>query len=1130
MPNFFINRPVFAWVIAILICLFGIISVHSMGIDSYPDIAPPEVTVTANYPGASAQTMESTVTQVIEQQLTGIDNLLYFSSSSSSNGQTTITLTFATGTNPDIAQVQVQNKVTLAQPLLPTQVTQQGVVVAKASPDILLFVALQSSNPAIDAGRLSDILASQIQPNIGRVSGVGNTTLLGSEYAMRIWLDPDKLQSYGLSTTQVLNAVSGQNAQFAAGSLGADPAVKGQVFTATVTGDRLFSSLKQFQDIILVANSNGTSVKLSDVARISFGSQTYGFAPVYNGKPAGGMAVFLLPGANALAVAKAVKAEMAILARDLPQGVTWSVPYDTTPFITASIIDVIRTLVEAIVLVFFVMLIFLQNLRATIIPTLVIPVALLGTFIGLSALHYTLNQLTLFGMVLAIGIVVDDAIVVIENVERIMTEEKMEPRAATRKAMGQITGAIIAITVVLSAVFIPSALQPGATGIIYAQFALTIAVSMGFSAFLAMSFTPSLCAAILKPEHEKKKNVIYRWFDRSFDWTSKKYLGHAAKAVTHAPRWMVVFVLVVVLTGFLYTKLPTSFVPDEDQGFVLALINLPPGSTLQRTNHVMDEVRTTLLNSAVGKDIVGIFQPEGFSFVGTSENVGMSFIKLADWDKRSRTAMQLIPQINGILHGISDAQIFAVNLPTIRGLSQFGGIDMYLQARAGQSRDELGEAQRTLLTAAAKSPALFGIRPNSLPSAPQLDVAVDRAQAEAMGLSLTDVYDTLQMQLAPFYVNQFTYGGRVKRVYIQADAPFRMDINAFQHLYTPSLFTNGSGGTGGGSTATASQSSSATTTSANGFTTPVDPSPANTSISPYNMVPLSSVVNANWSFGPTVLPRYNGYSAIEIVGNSAAGYSTGQAIDVLQNIVNRQLPTGFAADWTGQSFQELLSGSSATTLLMLSIVVVFLCLAALYESWSIPAAVLLVVPLGMLGMLVFCLSFSVPNDIYFKIGLVTVIGLAAKNAILIVEFAVEGQQRGMTLRDAVLTAARLRLRPILMTSAAFILGVFPLVISSGAGAASRHEIGTGVIGGMLFATAFGLLLIPVFYVVVRQLLGDKLDEVSKKMPHHDGDGEGGHDPNDGGKPRGDGGQGGSQGGGGAGGAGGASPTGEGTPA
>ncbi|MDR5880416.1 efflux RND transporter permease subunit [Caballeronia sp. LZ032] len=1082
MPSFFIDRPVFAWVIAILLSLFGILSVRTMGIDSYPDIAPPQVTVTAQYPGASAQTMESTVTQVIEQQLTGIDNLLYFSSTSSANGQTQIILTFATGTNPDIAQVQVQNKVTLAEPLLPSQVTQQGVIVAKSSPDILLFIALQSENAAIDAGRLSDILASQIQPVIGRVTGVGNTTLLGSEYAVRIWLDPDKLQSYGLSTTQVLNAVTGQNAQFAAGSLGADPAVKGQVFTATVSGDSLFSSLQQFRDIIVVANNNGTTVRLSDVARISFGSQTYGQAPVYNGKPAGGLAVFLLPGANALTVEKAVKASMDTLARDLPEGVTWSIPYDTTPFITASIADVIRTLVEAIVLVFFVMLVFLQNLRATIIPTLVIPVALLGTFIGLAALHYTLNQLTLFGMVLAIGIVVDDAIVVIENVERIMTEENLEPRAATRKAMQQITGAIIAITVVLSAVFIPSALQPGATGIIYAQFALTIAVSMGFSAFLAMSFTPSLCAAILKPEHQVRKNAFYRWFDRTFDWTTAHYLSHAGKAVRHAPRWMIGFVLVVVLTGFLYTRLPTSFVPDEDQGFALALVNLPSGSTLERTNHVMGELREKLLHSAVGKDIVGIFQPEGFSFVGTSENVGMSFIKLSDWDKRSQTAMQLIPQFNRILSSIPDAQIFVVNLPTIRGLSQFGGVDMYLQARAGQSRAELAQAQGVLLGSAAKSPVLFGIRPNSLPYAPQLDIAVDRTQAQAMGLSLSDVYQTLEMELAPFYINQFTYGGRVKRVYVQADAPFRMSLDALQHLYTPSVFT---------STASASKSGTVTTVASNGFVTPVDPSPANTSIAPYNMVPLASVVNAKWAFGPTVLPRYNGFSAIEIVGNSGPGYSTGQAIDTLDDIVNHQLPRGFAADWTGQSYQELLSGSSATTLMALSIVVVFLCLAALYESWSIPVSVLLVVPLGMLGMLVFCLGFSVPNDIYFKIGLVTVIGLAAKNAILIVEFAVEGQQKGMTLRDAVLTAARLRLRPILMTSMAFILGVFPLVISSGAGAASRHEIGTGVIGGMLFATFLGLLLIPVFYVVVRQLLGDKLDEVSRKMPHHGQNG--GHD-------------------------------------
>ncbi|HXZ07921.1 MAG TPA: efflux RND transporter permease subunit, partial [Paraburkholderia sp.] len=890
-------------------------------------------------------------------------------------------------------------------------------------------------------------------------------------------LDPDKLQGYGLSTTQVLNAVNAQNAQFAAGSLGADPAIKGQVFTATVSGDALFSSLQQFRDIILLANSNGTTVRLSDVARISFGAQTYGVSPVYDGKPAGGLAVFLLPGANALKVANAVKSTMADLAHDLPPGVTWDIPYDTTPFITASITDVVKTLIEAVMLVFVVMLIFLQNLRATIIPTLVIPVALLGTFIGLAALNFTLNQLTLFGMVLAIGIVVDDAIVVIENVERIMSEEHAEPRAATRKAMAQITGAIIAITVVLSAVFIPSALQPGATGIIYAQFALTIAVSMIFSAFLAMSFTPSLCAAILVPEHAHKKNVVFRWFNTSFDKMSHTYLGHVGRAVRHAPRWMMAFVLVIVLTGFLYTKLPTGFVPDEDQGFMLALVNLPPGSTLQSTNRVMSEVRDKLIHSSIGSYIYSMFQPEGFSFVGTSENVGMSFIKLTDWNKRSQTAMQLIPQSNQILHSIPDAQLFVVNLPTIRGLSQFGGIDMYLQARAGQSRAELGAAVGTLLANASKSDVLFGIRPNSLPNAPQLHIAVDRPQAQSMGLSLTDVYDTIEMQLAPFYVNQFTYAGRVKKVFIQADAPYRMSLDAFQHLYTPAGIADAASGT-------ASTTRTATTTS--GYLTQVDPSVANSSISPYNMVPLSSVVNTHWDYGPTVLPRYNGYSAVEIVGTSAAGFSTGQAMQTLQGIVNEKLPQGFDADWTGQSYQEVLAGSSATTLMALSIVVVFLCLAALYESWSIPASVLLVVPLGMLGMLAFCLWRDVPNDIYFKIGLVTVIGLAAKNAILIVEFAVEGQAHGMTLYDAVTTAARLRLRPILMTSMAFILGVFPLVVSTGAGAAARHEIGTGVIGGMLFATVFGLLLIPVFYVTVRGLLGDKLDEVTHKMKHHGG--------------------------------------------
>src|SRR6202522_3359712 len=1073
MPNFFIDRPIFAWVISILICLGGAISMTSMGIAAYPDIAPPQVTVTATYPGANAATMESTVTQVIEQQLTGIDNLLYFTSTSNSNGTATITLSFATGTNQDIAEVQVQNKVALAQPLLPTEVTQQGVIVAKASPDILLFVALSSDNPAVNAGRLSDILASQIQPVLARISGIGNTFLLGSEYAIRIWLDTDKLQGYGLSSNQVLNAINAQNAQFATGSPGADPAVKGQTFTATVSGDSLFSSPQQFNDIILLTNSDGTTVRLRDVARVTFGGQTYGSSAVWKGKQAGGLGLFLLPGASSLASAKHVKAQMAILAKDLPEGVSWDVPYDTTPFITASMTDVVKTLIEAIALVFVVMLIFLQNLRATIIPTLVIPVALLGTFMGLSALHFSINQLTLFGMVLAIGIVVDDAIVVIENVERIMDEERLDPRAATRKAMGQITGAIIAITVVLAAVFVPSALQPGATGIICSQFALTIAMSMGFSAFLALSFTPSLCAAILRPRHEgeQKKNVAFRWFDKGFNRVGTTYIGHIGAAVRRAPRWMLVFALITVVAGFFYTRLPTSFVPDEDQGFMLGIVNLPSGATLQRTDQVMAKVRDTLEHSAIGKDIDGIFSPEGFSFVGQSENVGMAFIKLTDWSKRSRTAMQLIPQANKILHGITDAQIFVVNLPTIRGLSQFGGVDMYLQARAGQTRAQLTAAQKILLDEAGKTPSLTGTRPNSLPEAPELEIAVDRVQAQTMGLSLSDVYQAIQLQLAPNYIDQFTYGGRVKRVYVQADAPFPRGTDALPHMYTPSG-VSGAGGGAAGSVAQVSNSS--------GYVTPVNPTVSNTAISPYNMVPLSSVVKANWGVGPQAFPRYNGYAAVEIVGNSAAGYSTGQAMQALQNIINKDLPAGFASDWTGQSYQEILAGNSATLLLVLSIVVVFLCLAALYESWSIPAAVLLVVPLGVLGMVIFCKLAGIPNDIYFKIGLVTVIGLAAKNAILIVEFAVDGQAKGKTLFDAVIEAGKLRLRPILMTSMAFILGVLPLVLSSGAGAASRHEIGTGVIGGMLFATFLGLLMIPVFYVIVRRLLGDKLDEIAHK--------------------------------------------------
>ncbi|MDW2980958.1 multidrug efflux RND transporter permease subunit [Rhodanobacter sp. KK11] len=1034
MPSFFIDRPIFAWVVAILISLGGVLAILNLGVESYPNIAPPSVTVSATYPGASADTTEKTVTQVIEQQLTGIDHLLYFSSSSSSSGHASITLTFESGTDPDIAQVQVQNKVALATPRLPSEVIQQGVVVAKANAGFLMVVALKSDNPNIDRDRLGDIVGSQVLDQISRVPGVGSTQQFGSEYAMRIWLNPDKLQGYGLSASQVLDAIRTQNVQFAAGSIGADPAMPGQGFTATVSTEGRFTTPAQFADIILRANADGTTVKLGDVARISFGPGSYGFDTTVDGKPIGAFAIQLLPGANALNVATAVRGKMDEIAPSFPQGVSWFSPYDSTAFVKISIDEVVHTLVEAIILVFLVMLLFLQNIRATIIPTLVIPVALLGTFLGMLVLGFTINQLTLFGMVLAIGIVVDDAIVVIENVERIMTEEGLSPRDATRKAMGQITGAVVAITVVLTAVFVPSALQPGASGIIYKQFALTIAMSMAFSAFLALSFTPALCASFLQPEHHKKKNIVFRTFNRFFEWTTHTYTGHVGSAVHHAPRWMMVFVLIAMLGGFLYTRLPGSFLPEEDQGYAMSVIQLPPGASKQRTSAVMHQMLDILKKDPA---VDTVLQVTGFSFIGAGENAGMAFIKLKDWSERKGTAADFIQRANMALFQIKDARIFVVNIPTVQGLGQFGGFDMYLQDRSGEGRDALTQARNTLLGKAAQNPTLTGVRPNALEDSPQLNLSVDRVQAQSMGLSVGDIYNAISLMLAPVYVNDFTYGGRVKRVIMQADSDYRMGPDALQHFFTPSAQTTVAG-------------------------TP-------------QMIPLSNVVRADWHMGSPSLTRYNGYAAVEIVGSPAPGLSSGQAMAEMQKIVENDLPHGFGFDWTGQSYQEILSGNAATLLMVLSIMIVFLALAALYESWSIPVSVLLVLPLGLLGVVVFTMLRGLPDDIFFKIGLITVIGLAAKNAILIVEFAVAEQKAGRTLREATVDAARLRLRPILMTSLAFILGVFPLFVSTGAGANSRHAIGTGVIGGMLFATFLGVLLIPVFYVVVRRLLGDKLD-------------------------------------------------------
>ena len=1052
MSRFFINHPVFAWVIAILITLGGVLAIFNLGVESYPNIAPPQVGISASYPGASAETAEGAVTQVIEQQLTGIDNLDYFSSSSSASGGSSITLTFAPGTDPDIAQVQVQNKVALATPRLPEEVTRQGVVVAKSNSNFLMVVALRSENPGVDTNALSDMIGSRVLDQIARVPGVGSTQQFGSEYAMNIWLNPEQLQGYGLSATQVLNAVRGQNVQFAAGSIGAEPSPQEQAYTATVSAEGRFSTPEEFGNIILRANADGTTVRLKDVARIKVGSQSYGFEARWNGAPTGAFAVLLSPGANALGVAEAVRKRMDELQTSFPQGVKWFSPYDTSTFVRISVEEVVKTLLEAIALVFLVMLIFLQNFRATLIPTLVIPIALMGTFLGMYLLGFTINQLSLFGMVLAIGIVVDDAIVVIENVERIMTEEGLNARQATIKAMSQISGAVVAITVVLAAVFIPSAFQGGSAGEIYKQFAITIAMAMGFSAFLALGFTPALCASMLKPTEHHKSNFVFRGFNTVYNKVAGTYVGHIGSAVKHAPRWMAVFVALAVLCGFLFTRLPGSFLPEEDQGYALALVQLPPGATMRRTQAVFDDMRKAL-EKQEGYD--GMMEVAGFSFVGQGENMGMAFIRLKPWDERKVDASTFIQTTYGTLSGIRDAQIFVINLPTVSGLGSFGGFDMYLQDRGGKGREALTEARNILLGKAGENKALVGVRPNTQEDSPQLKLDVDRVQAQAMGLSVTDIYSSIQLMLAPVYVNDFVDNGRIKRVTMQADAQYRTGPESLSRFYTPnpSAAVNVDG------------SSADSTTNA--------------------MIPLTNVVHSKWIMASPSLTRYNGYSAVEIVGSQAPGHSSGEAMNAMQAIVDNDLPEGFGYDWTGQSYQEILSGNQTPMLMALSILVVFLCLAALYESWSVPVAVLLVVPLGVLGAVVFSLLRGLPNDIYFKIGLITVIGLAAKNAILIVEFAIEQRQAGKTLREATIEACKLRFRPILMTSFAFIMGVVPMAISSGAGANSRHAIGTGVIGGMIFATFLGVLLIPVFYVVVRRILGDKLDEAPKIVRHDD---------------------------------------------
>ncbi|WP_349999130.1 multidrug efflux RND transporter permease subunit [Stenotrophomonas lacuserhaii] len=1038
MPKFFINNPVFAWVVAILISLGGVISLLNLGVESYPRIAPPQITVVANYPGSGAATAESTVTQVIEQQLTGIDHLLYFSSTSASSGRVEITLTFETGTDPDIAQVQVQNKVSLAEARLPAEVVSQGVTVAKAGAGFMMMVGLTSDNPRIDRNQLNDIAASRVIDQVARIQGVGSTRLFGSEYAMNVWLDPEKLQGYHMGPTAVLDAVRQQNVQFVAGAFGADPAPKGQMFTATVGADSRFSTPAQFEQVIIRANPDGSSVRLKDVARVEFGPQNYGFDTQWNGKPLATFGIQLLPGANALQTAEAVKAKVEELSASFPDGVSWFLPYETTTFIKVSIEEVFHTLLEAVVLVFLVMLVFLQNFRATIIPTLVIPVALLGTFIGLAMFGYTVNQLTMFALVLAIGIVVDDAIVVIENVERIMAEEKLPAKEATEKAMQQITGAVVAITVVLAAVFIPSALQSGAAGEIYKQFAVTIALAMAFSAFLALGFTPALCATMLKQhthDAHEKRNVIFRAFESVYSRLEAGYVRRIAGVISHAPRWMVVFTVLVVLTGVLFTRVPTSFLPPEDQGYAMTIVQLPPGSSLPMTRDVFKQVREATEGLP---EYEGFLEISGFSFVGLGENVGMGFFKLKPWEERDGSVDDFIAAATRSVGTIKGAKIFVVNIPTVQGLGQFGGFDMWLQDRNGEGQEALIAARTALLDAAAKESSVQQVRPNTLENASQARMTVDRIQAQAMGLSIDDIYASIQLMLAPVYANDFVSQGRIKRVNLRADSNYRTGVEALDHLYLPS----------------------ASATEPDGSLT---------------MIPVAPLVNTEWESVPPSLSRYNGYSAVNINGSPAAGGSSGVAMNTMEGLVDANLSKGFGYDWTGMSYQELLAGNGQVLLLILSLVIVFLCLAALYGSWSIPVSVLLVVPLGILGSVVFTMARGLSNDIFFQIGLITIIGLAAKNAILIVEFAVMERAAGKSLRESVISASRLRLRPILMTSFAFIMGVVPMAISSGAGANARHAIGTGVIGGMLFATLLGLVLIPVFFVVVRRMLGDRMD-------------------------------------------------------
>ena len=1025
MPQFFIDRPVFAWVVALFILLAGALAIPQLPVAQYPDVAPPQIEIYAVYPGASAQTVDESVVSLIEEELNGADHLLYFESQSSL-GSATIKATFQPGTNPELAQVDVQNRLKVVEARLPQAVNQQGLQVEKVSSGFLLLITLTSSDGKLDDVALSDYLARNVMNEIKRLDGVGKAQLYGAERAMRIWIDPQKLIAFNLTPADVNSAIVAQNAQVSAGSIGDLPSPSTQEITATILVKGQLSTPQEFADIVLKANRDGSTVRIGDVARVEIGSQEYQFGTRLNGNPSTAVGVQLSPGANALNTATLVRAKMDELARYFPVGVEYKIPYDTSPFVKVSITKVIYTLGEAMLLVFAVMFLFLQNVRYTLIPTLVVPVALMGTFATMLALGFSINVLTMFGMVLAIGILVDDAIVVVENVERIMATEGLSPKEATRKAMTQITGAIIGITLVLVAVFIPMAFMQGSVGVIYQQFSLSMATSILFSAFLALTLTPALCATLLKPvgkgEHHEKSG-FFGWFNRRFEQLTDRYQGWVGYALQRTGRYLLIYVVLLIGLGICFARLPSSFLPTEDQGYTITDIQLPPGATKNRTVQVAEQLEAHNAGEPGISDSVVIL---GFSFSGSGQNAALAFSTLKDWSERGSddAASSIADRANAALSQIKDAMAFSVLPPPVDGLGTSSGFEFRLQDRGGLGHATLMQTRTELLAAAEKSPLLMNVRESALAEAPQVQLIVDRKQANALGVSFADIGNVLSTAVGSSYINDFPNQGRMQRVVVQAEGDQRSQVDDLLKMHV----RNNAG----------------------------------------SMVPLSAFVQANWIQGPAQLTRYNGYPAIAISGEPSAGHSTGEAMAEIERLV-AQGPKGLGQEWTGLSLQERLSGNQAPILLGLSLLVVFLCLAALYESWSIPTSVLLVVPLGVLGAVLAVTLRGMPNDVFFKVGLITIIGLSAKNAILIIEFAKSLYDEGHDLIDATLQAARLRLRPIVMTSLAFILGVVPLAIATGASSASQQAIGTGVIGGMITAT-LAVIFVPVFFVVVMKLV------------------------------------------------------------